>query len=84
MAATRHYIVEQITEQPSQERIIRATNQAQALGHATRTIFRCRVATTNDMARLLPKGVAVEQATADRDDALNQANLLETTPEVQA
>jgi hypothetical protein len=61
--ATRIYTVANATT----TRLIRATTQAAAVRHATRTEYRCSVASTEDVVELLSKGVSVEDSGADTD-----------------
>lgn len=49
---------------PLRPRLVRAPNQAQALRHVTADSFDIEVATTSDMARLMPDGVKVENTGA--------------------
>lgn len=58
---TRIYIVrESGTDTPL---LIRATSQAQAIRHASRTIFTAEVATQDDIVTAMQAGVTVEDAT---------------------
>lgn len=57
---TRIYLV---TDQTTQaQRLIEATNQAQAIRHAVHGRFAARVARQSDLIALLPNGAVVERA----------------------
>lgn len=44
----------------TRNRLIRAANQAQAMSHAARTLFRVRVASQDDLVASLSAGARVE------------------------
>ncbi len=47
-------------------RLVRASNAAQAIKHATHSDFTCSVATQDDLVRLVAEGVTVENARGDK------------------
>jgi hypothetical protein len=74
--STRIYVVTDI--ETSRHRLIRASNQAQAIRHAAQTRFDIEVAGQEDLVSLLTSGVPIELAgagaTADMfEDAITNA-----------
>ncbi len=60
---TRIYVVAK--RDGSEERLVRAGHKFTAHRHVTSTSYATRLATQEDLERLLPKGVKVEQAGSD-------------------
>lgn len=74
--STRIYVVTDI--ETSRHRLIRASNQAQAIRHAAQTRFDIEVAGQEDLVSLLTNGIPIELAgagaTADMfEDAITNA-----------
>jgi hypothetical protein len=74
--STRIYVVTDI--ETSRHRLIRASNQAQAIRHAAQTRFDIEVANQDDLVSLLTNGIPIElaggPATADMfEDAVTNA-----------
>jgi len=74
--STRIYVVTDI--ETSRHRLIRASNQAQAIRHAAQTRFDIEVAGQEDLVSLLTNGIPIELAgagaTADMfEDAVTNA-----------
>lgn len=74
--STRIYVVTDI--ETSRHRLIRASNQAQAIRHAAQTRFDIEVAGQQDLVSLLTNGIPIELAgagaTADMfEDAITNA-----------
>jgi hypothetical protein len=57
MAETRIYIV----TNDNTTKLIEATSQAQALRHATKNLFSCKIPTTKQVAELLKKGLKLRK-----------------------
>lgn len=63
--AIRIYVV---TNNATQEqRLIRASNRADAVRYASRTSFSVDAASQEDLVKLLPKGVQIETSKVDMD-----------------
>jgi len=67
--ATRIYTV----SDGNNERLVRATSRAQAIGHIARTTYKARVSTQGDLELHLTTGAKVEDATKADDDQEEQA-----------
>jgi hypothetical protein len=61
MSVKRIYIVSRIGS-TEDERLIKASNPAQALRFATKSQLACRVADQGDLVKLVGEGVKVEEA----------------------
>jgi len=62
--STRIYLVKEVggnNDEPS-ERLVRAGNQAQAVKHVVGKRFTAKVATQDDLARMLPEGAEIVSA----------------------
>jgi hypothetical protein len=74
--STRIYVVTDI--ETSRHRLIRASNQAQAIRHAAQTRFDIEVANQDDLVSLLTNGIPIElaggPATADMFEEAAIAN----------
>jgi len=57
--STRIYLV---SETDGDERLVRASNQSQAVKHAVGSRFSAKVASQDDLARMLPEGAAIENS----------------------
>lgn len=60
-----YYIVTD-TDTEEEPRLIKASNQAQAIRHVTTPRFACRVATADDIVKLVERDVEVETARTTR------------------
>lgn len=74
MSAARIYAVEE-DNVGGVTRLVKATNQAQALRHVARDRFDVRVASALEVADLMASGVKVQDATRDdpQQDLIEQA-----------
>lgn len=68
-SATRIYVVVEESEGKSEPvtkpRLVRASSQAQAVGHVVRSRYSAKVAKQDDLETLLGEGVKVETASAE-------------------
>lgn len=66
MTTKRTYLVtitaDPKTERKASERLVEAGTQAQAVGHVTKDIVTCKVATPEDTFRLAKAGAEIEKA----------------------
>lgn len=68
--STRIYLVTDV--ETNKHRLIRATNQPQAVRHASRNKFSCEVAGQDDLVSLVATGCPVEEAGADDQQETQQ------------
>lgn len=65
MSQHRIYVVNDTRANPTRNRLVRASNRAQALRHVAQDAFAVDVASQNTLVHLLSHGVPVEDAGAD-------------------
>ncbi len=66
---TRIYVVNDSRRDPLRNRLVRATNRAQALRHVAQDSFTVDIATQNTLVFLVGQGVPVEECRPDGPDA---------------
>lgn len=62
MATTRVYVVTDSADSTVAPRLVRATFRATAVRHAAQGRYKARIATHDDLEKLITAGVRVEQA----------------------